>query len=185
MPDVSAVAQAATTYKIDSAHSAAQFKVRHMGIANVKGEFTNVAGTVLFDPSNPAANGVEAIIDASTISTRDAQRDGHLKSADFLEVETYPSITFRSKKIVATGKNGFEVTGDLAIHGVTREVVLTVEEFTPEAKDPWGNMRRGAVARTRINRQDYGLTWNAMLEAGGVLVGSEVELTIDVELVRV
>ena len=173
-----------STYQIDTAHSAAQFKVRHMMIANVKGEFDKVTGTVNFDPANPAASTVEASIDASTISTRDEQRDGHLKSADFLDVEKYPAITFKSKKVTATGADSFKVVGDLTIHGTTKEVSLNVEELTEEAKDPWGNMRRGASAMTRINRKDFGMIFNVALEAGGFLVGEEVDLTIDVELIR-
>jgi polyisoprenoid-binding protein YceI len=152
-------------------------------IANVKGEFDKVSGTVTFDPANPGASTVEASIDVSTISTRDEQRDGHLKSADFLDVEKYPAITFKSKKVTASGSDSFTVTGDLTIHGVTKEVVLNVEELTPEAKDPWGNMRRGASAKARIHRKDFGMTFNVALEAGGFLVGEEVDLTIDVELI--
>jgi len=170
-------------YQIDTSHSAAQFKVRHMMIANVKGEFDKVSGTVNFDPANPAASSVEATIDASTISTRDEQRDGHLKSADFLDVEKFPTINFKSKKVTATGSDSFNVIGDLTIHGVTKEVKLDVEELTGEAKDPWGNLRRGATAKTRINRKDFGMAFNVALEAGGFLVGEDVDLTIDVEMI--
>ena len=173
-----------STYQIDTAHSSAQFKVRHMMIANVKGEFDKVSGTVNFDPANPTASTVEASIDVSTISTRDEQRDGHLKSSDFLDVEKYPAITFKSKKVTATGGDSFNVLGDLTIRDTTKEVTLNVEELTGEAKDPWGNMRRGATAKTRINRKDFGMTFNVALEAGGFLVGEEVDLTIDVELIR-
>ena len=172
------------TYQIDPAHTSAQFKVRHMMIANVKGEFHNVSGTVNFDPANPNASTVEASIDVSTISTRDPQRDAHLKSPDFLEVEKFPAITFKSKEVTATGSDSFEVVGDLTIHGVTNEVALNVEELTEEAKDPWGNLRRGATAKTRIQRQDFGMSFNVALEAGGFLVGDDVDLTIDAELIR-
>jgi polyisoprenoid-binding protein YceI len=172
-----------STYQIDTSHSAAQFKVRHMMIANVKGEFDKVSGTVQFDPANPSAASVEASIDTSTISTRDEQRDGHLKSGDFLDVEKFPSITFKSKKVTASGKDSFSVVGDLTIRDVTKEVALTVEELTGEAKDPWGNMRRGATAKARINRKDFGMSFNVALEAGGFLVGEEVDLTIDVEMI--
>ena len=171
-------------YQIDPAHSAAQFKVRHMMIANVKGEFTKVSGTVTSDPSNPSAVQIQAAIDANSISTRDEQRDGHLKSADFFDVARYPTITFQSNKVVPSGPNSFEVVGDLTIHGVTHPVPLTVEEVTPEAKDPWGNLRRGATARANVNRKDFGLHWNLALEAGGFLVGDEIEISIDVELIR-
>ena len=171
-------------YQIDPAHSAAQFKVRHMMIANVKGEFTKVSGTVTSDPSNPSAVQIQAAIDANSISTRDEQRDGHLKSADFFDVARFPTITFQSSKVVPSGADSFEAVGDLTIHGVTQPVALTVEEVTPEAKDPWGNMRRGATAKTKIRRKDFGLNWNLALEAGGFLVGDDIEITIDVELIR-
>jgi polyisoprenoid-binding protein YceI len=173
-----------STYQIDNAHSSAQFKVRHMMIANVKGEFDKVSGTVNFDPANPTASTVEASIDVSTISTRDEQRDGHLKSADFLDVEKYPTITFKSKKVTAISGDSFNVVGDLTIRDTTKEVTLNVEELTGEAKDPWGNMRRGATAKTRVNRKDFGMTFNVALEAGGFLVGEDVDLTIDVEMIR-
>ena len=171
-------------YTIDSAHTVAQFKVRHMMIANVKGEFTKVSGTVTFDPSNPAASSIGVTIDATSISTREPQRDEHLKSADFLDVANYPSITFKSKGVVPAGKDSYEVVGDLAIRGVTREVKLLVDSVTPEAKDPWGGARRGASASTTINRKEFGLAWNMALEAGGWLVGDDIHITIDVEFVR-
>ncbi len=173
-----------STYQIDTAHSAAQFKVRHMMIANVKGEFDKVSGTVNFDPANPTASTVEASIDVSTISTRDEQRDGHLKSGDFLDVEKYPTITFKSTKVTAISADSFTLVGNLTIRDVTKEVILNVEELTGEAKDPWGNMRRGATAKTRVNRKDFGMTFNVALEAGGFLVGEDVDLTIDVEMIR-
>jgi polyisoprenoid-binding protein YceI len=172
------------TYQIDPAHSAAQFKVRHMMIANVKGEFTKVSGTVMYDPANPASAQIQATVDASSISTRDEQRDGHLKSADFFDVAKFPSITFQSSKVVPSGSDSFEVVGDLTIHGVTQPVALSVEEVTPEAKDPWGNLRRGATAKAKISRKDFGLHWNVALEAGGFLVGDDIEITIDAELIR-
>lgn len=171
-------------YQIDPAHSAAQFKVRHMMIANVKGEFTKISGSASYDPSNPSVAQIQAVIDASSISTRDEQRDGHLKSADFFDVARFPTITFQSSKVLPSGPGSFEVMGDLTIHGVTRPATLTVEEVTPEAKDPWGIVRRGATAKTKVNRKDYGLHWNVALEAGGFLVGDDIEITIDVELIR-
>ncbi|MBZ5602573.1 MAG: YceI family protein [Acidobacteriia bacterium] len=177
-------AAAIAQYEIDPAHSGAQFKVRHMMIANVRGEFSKVSGKVAFDPANPAASSIDVAIDASSLSTREPQRDEHLKSADFLDVAKYPSITFVSKKIVPDGKDAYQVSGDLTIHGVTREVKLLVDAVTPEAKDPWGGARRGATASTTISRKDFGLTWNMALEAGGVLVGEDIHITIEVELVR-
>ena len=172
-----------SNYQIDPSHSAAQFKVRHMMIANVKGEFDKVSGSVSFDPANPSASSVTASIDTSTISTRDEQRDGHLKSADFLDVEKFPSIDFKSKSVTASTSDSFTVLGDLTIRGVTKEVSLKVEELTGEAKDPWGNMRRGATAKAKINRKDFGMEFNVALEAGGFLVGEDVDITIDVELI--
>ncbi|SPE29687.1 conserved hypothetical protein [Candidatus Sulfopaludibacter sp. SbA6] len=173
----------ARIYGFDPAHSSAHFSVRHMMISNVRGEFTKLSGTVIFNPDNLQASSVEAVIDASSIRTRDDQRDAHLKSPDFLDVEHYPEIRFRSTRI---GRDGSEymVHGDLTIRGVTKEVPLKVEDLTPEAKDPWGNLRAGATASAKIKRGEFGLGWNMVLEAGGFLVGEEVSITIDVELVR-
>jgi polyisoprenoid-binding protein YceI len=173
-----------SSYQIDPAHSSAQFKVRHLMISNVKGEFDKVIGTVNYDPANPAASTVEATIEAASISTRDPQRDAHLKSPDFFDVEKFPVITFKSKEVIATGSDSFEVIGDLTMHGVTNKVALSVEEFTEEAKDPWGNVRRGATAKTRVLRKDFGMSFNLALEAGGFMVGDDVDITIDVELIR-
>ena len=171
------------TYEIDSAHAAAHFSVRHMMISNVRGEFTKMSGTVTYDAGNPANSAVEAKIDTASISTRDPQRDAHLKSADFFDVEKYPVITFVSKSV--TPQDGeLQVKGDLTIHGVTREATLAVEGPTPEAKDPWGNLRIGATATTKINRKDFGLEWNVALDTGGVLVGEEIKISIDMEGVR-
>ena len=171
------------TYQIDSSHSSAQFSVRHMMISNVRGEFTKVSGTVTYDPANPAGATIDASIEVSSISTRDAQRDGHLKSPDFFDAEKFPLVTFHGKEVAASDGE-LEVKGDLTIHGVTRETVLHVEGPTPEHKDPWGNARIGATATAKLNRKDFGLTWNAALEAGGVLVGEEVKITIDIEAIR-
>jgi len=172
------------TYQIDSAHSAAHFSVRHMMISNVRGDFTKVSGTLLLDPENAANSAVEALIDAASINTREAQRDAHLKSADFFDVEKYAEMAFRSKSVEAAGDGELRVKGDLTIHGVTREVTLTVEGPTPEAKDPWGNQRIGATATTKINRKDFGLVWNVALEAGGLLVGEDIKISIDLEAIR-
>jgi len=171
------------TYTLDPAHSSAHFSVRHMMISNVRGEFTKVTGTVIFNPENLAASSVEAAIDASSIHTRDDQRDTHLKSADFLDAEHYPEIRFKSTRIEQSG-NGYIVHGNLTIRGVTREVSLKVEDVTAEGKDPWGNYRAGATAATKIKRKDFGLEWNMVLETGGIMVGDEVSITIDAEMVR-
>jgi polyisoprenoid-binding protein YceI len=173
----------AVTYTIDPAHSAAGFKVRHLMVANVRGEFSGVSGTVVFDPANPAASKVEATILVNSIHTREDQRDTHLKSADFLDAEKYPTMTFVSRSIAGSGGE-YKVTGDLTIHGVTRSVTLDVEGPAPEAKDPWGNTKSGAVATTTINRKDFGLVWNVALETGGVLVGEDVHITLELELLR-
>ena len=172
------------TYQIDPQHSAAQFKVRHMMIANVKGEFDKVSGTVEFDPSNPAASQVDVSIDVASISTRETARDNDLKSAHFFDVANYPTITFKSTGVAASGEGEYEVTGDLTIHGVTKPVALKVESFTEEVKDPWGLMRRGATATTHISRAEFGMHFNMALETGGVLVGDKVDITLDVEMTR-
>jgi polyisoprenoid-binding protein YceI len=153
-------------------------------VSNVRGEFSGVSGTVVFDAENPANSKVEAAIDATTIQTRENQRDQHLKSADFLDVEKFPKITFISKKVAPAGEGEWKVTGDLTIHGVTREVVLAVEGPTPEVKDPWGNIKMGATATTKVNRKDFGLVWNVALETGGVLVGDEVAIQLEIEMTR-
>jgi polyisoprenoid-binding protein YceI len=154
-----------------------------MMVSHVRGEFTKTTGTISFDPDNPGASSVEASIDATSIHTRDAQRDGHLKSADFLDVEKFPTITFKSTGVKPSG-NGGEVTGDLTIHGVTKSVTLEVEGPVPEIKDPWGLHRIGGSATAKINRKDFGLTWNSALETGGVLVGDEIKISIEFEAVR-
>jgi len=170
---------------MDPTHSGVEFKVKHMMISNVKGHFTGVSGLLALDETDITKSRVEATIDASTISTRDPQRDTHLKSADFLDVEKYPTLTFKFTAVKRTGAEEEMVTGDLTIHGVTREVVFQVEGPTPPSKDPWGNTRLGLSATTKISRKEFGLTWNAALEAGGLLVGDEVTITLDVQFVKV
>ncbi|WP_446743317.1 YceI family protein [Silvibacterium acidisoli] len=173
-----------TTWKIDPAHSSAEFKVKHMMISNVKGTFSGLSGTLVEDPANPASDTVEAVIDIATISTGDAQRDGHLKSADFFDAETYPQITFKSTSVVKKDEGAYEVTGDLTIHGMTKPVTLEVEGPSAPGKDPWGNTRIGLSATTKVNRKDFGLTWNSALETGGVLVGEEVKITLEVQFIK-
>ena len=174
----------ATQYTIDPAHSSVQFSVRHLMVSNVRGSFTGVQGTVTADPAQPERGTVEAEIDVHTIATHDENRDAHLKSPDFFDAERYPKITFRSTKIEKAGANTFRVTGDLTIHGVTKPITLEVEEVTEEAKDPWGNTRIGAAAKGKLKRSDFGLTWNAPLETGGFLIGDDVKLEFELELVR-
>ena len=177
------VAAAQQTYDIDSSHSSAQFSVRHMMISNVKGEFTKVSGSIAYDPANLAASKIDASIDTTTINTRDAKRDEHLKSPDFFDTAKFPLLTFRSKQVSKVGGK-LQAKGDLTMHGVTREVVLYIDGPTPELKDPWGNLRFGVSASTKLNRKDWGLGWNKALESGGVLVGEEVTITLDIEAVR-
>jgi len=143
-----------------------------------------VAGTVVYDPENPSNSKVEATLDVNTLHTRDEQRDAHLKSPDFLDAAKYPTITFVSTKVQKLGDGEWKVTGDLTIHGVTKQVVLDVEGPAPEVKDPWGNIRTGVSAATKINRTDFGLVWNAALETGGVLVGEEVHVSLELELLK-
>jgi polyisoprenoid-binding protein YceI len=172
------------TWKIDPAHSSAEFKVKHMMISNVKGSFSGIIGTLTEDTSNPRLSQVDATIDISTINTGDAQRDEHLKSADFFHHEQHPHMTFHSTRVETKGEGEYAVTGDLTAHGVTKPVVFAVEGPSAPGKDPWGNTRIGLSATTKINRKDFGLTWNATLEAGGILVGEEVQITLEVQLIK-
>ena len=175
---------ATTTWNIDPAHSAAEFKVKHMMISNVKGHFAKVTGTLTLDESDLSRSRVEARIEAASLETRDAQRDAHLKGADFFDVEKFPSLSFQSTRISVVKDGELAVEGDLTIRDVTRKVVFSVEGPTPPAKDPWGNTRVGVSATTRISRKDFGLSWNAALESGGFLVGDEVTITLDVQFVK-
>jgi polyisoprenoid-binding protein YceI len=184
MSTLAAPQAVATTWNIDPAHSVAEFKVKHMMISNVKGHFAKVSGKLILDESNLAKSRVEATIDAGSIETRDAQRDAHLKSADFLDVEKFPALSFKSNNIRIVREGELAVEGELTIHGVTHKAVFTVEGPTPPAKDPWGNTRVAVSATTRINRKDFGLTWNTTLETGGILVGEEVTITLDVQFVK-
>lgn len=173
-----------TTWNIDPVHSVAEFKVKHMMISNVKGQFTSLTGTMMLDEKDLTNSRVEASIDAASINTRDAQRDAHLKSADFFDVEKFPTLSFKSTRVTRTADGELAVAGDLTIHGVSRQVVFAVEGPTPPAKDPWGNIRVGLSANTKISRKDFGLTWNAALETGGILVGDDVAITLEVEFVK-
>ena len=175
--------RAADTYDIDAAHTSVQFSIRHMMISNVRGEFTKLAGKATGDPANPTATTVEATIEAASIDTRNEKRDEHLRSPDFLDVAKFPTITFKSTKVEKAG-DAWKLAGDLTLHGVTKPVVLDVTNVTAPTKDPWGNTRIGASATTKINRQDYGIVFNKTLDGGGVLVGDEITITIDVEVVK-
>jgi polyisoprenoid-binding protein YceI len=172
-----------STWNIDPAHSGAEFKVKHMMIANVRGKFSGISGVLHRVDADHTQSTLDVSIDVSTVNTLDEKRDGHLKSPDFFDVEKFPTMTFKSTHIEKKG-DGFAVTGDLTIHGVTKPVVLNVEEVSEPAKDPWGNTRIGLTATAKINRKDFGLTWNTALETGGVLVGEEVAITLDVQFIK-
>ncbi len=172
-----------TTYQIDPAHSNAHFAIRHMMVTNVRGSFSKVTGTVVYDEANPSATSINASIDATTLNTNDPNRDAHVKSPEFLDVAQYPAITFVSKKVDTSGDE-WKVTGDLTIHGVTKEVVLNVEPLGAEGKDPWGGIRTGTTATTKISRSDFGVTYNAALETGGIMLGDELKITLDIEMTK-
>ena len=174
----------ASTWTIDSDHSHVGFKVRHLMVSNVKGSFEKFTGTVEIDDKDITKSKVEVTIDTNSINTNVQKRDEHLRSADFFDVAKFPTMTFVSKKVAKAGKDNLKVTGDLTLHGVTKQVVLAVEGPSKESKDPWGNMRRGATATTTINRKDFGLVWNKALETGGVAVGEEVTITLEIEMIR-
>lgn len=167
-------------WNIDGAHSSANFSVRHMMVTTVRGSFSNVSGTVDFDPANPTAASVEAKIEAASISTGMPQRDDHLRSPDFFDAPNFPYLTFKSTSVESTGENTAKVTGDLTIRDVTKSVVLDVE-FLGTQVSPWGELRAGFNASTKIDREAFGLTWNQALEAGGVLVGREIKIELEVQ----
>lgn len=173
-----------TTWKIDPVHSIAEFRVRHMMISNVRGQFTGVTGSLIYDPAQLANSRAEASVDVSTINTHDPQRDTHLKSADFFDAEKFPALTFQSSRVTRRADGTLVMAGPLSIHGVTREVEFIVEGPTPPTKDPWGNTRIGVSATTKIDRRDFGLNFNAALDAGGVMVGDEVSITLELEFVQ-
>jgi len=173
-----------TTWNLDPAHSTAEFKVRHMMISWVKGKFSGLSGTLTLHESDHTLHEVDATIDVASIETGADDRDNHLKSADFFDAAQFPTLTFKSSKVEPKGSGEFAVTGDLTMHGITKPVTFAVEDFSEPSKDPWGNQRIGLVATTKINRKDFGLTWNTTLEAGGVLVGEDVTITLDVQFVK-
>jgi polyisoprenoid-binding protein YceI len=174
----------ADTWQIDPVHTNVEFTVRHMMISNVKGQFQKTSGTITVNGNDPASAKVDATIDASSVDTRVEGRDTHLKGPEFLDVAKYPTITFKSSKVTAAGANKWKVTGDLTLHGVTRPVVLDVETAGPPIQDPMGHTRAGASATTTIKRSDFGISWNKTLDAGGVMVGDEVAISIDVEAIK-
>lgn len=173
-----------TTWNIDPAHSHAEFKVRHMMISNVKGSFSGISGVLNLDETDPAGSSITASVPLSTLSTGDPQRDGHLKSPDFFDAEKFPQLSFKSLAVDKLAEGEGVVSGELTIHGVTKTVHFNVEGPTAPGKDPWGSTRIGIAATTKINRKDFGLTWNSPLETGGVLVGEEVSLALDVQFIK-
>jgi polyisoprenoid-binding protein YceI len=174
----------ADTWQIDPAHTNVEFSVRHMMISNVKGQFQKTSGTVTTNGTDAASAKIDATIDATSINTRVDKRDAHLKSPAFLDVDKFPTITFKSTKVEADGPGKWKVTGDLTLHGVTKPVVLDVEGTGTSVTDPMGNTRTGASATAKIKRSDFGLTWNQPLETGGVMVGDEVAISIDLEAIK-
>ena len=175
---------ASTTWQIDPMHTAAQFSVKHLAISTVRGGFSNVKGTVVLDDADISKSSVDVTIDVSTVDTRTPDRDKDLKSDKFFDVAKYPTMTFKSTKVEQAGAGKLKVTGDLTIRGTTKSVVLDVDGPTAPVKDPWGNQRSAVTATTKINRQDFGVKWNATMDNGGVVVGDEVSITIDAEMVQ-
>ncbi|RYZ63860.1 MAG: polyisoprenoid-binding protein [Proteobacteria bacterium] len=171
------------TYQIDPVHSSVGFSVKHMMIAKVRGSFDKFSGTLVYDKSNPQAATAEATIDAASINTNEEKRDGHLRSGDFFDVEKFPSLTFKSKAVSVTS-DGLSVTGELSIKGITKQVKLEIEGPSEELKDPYGNAKIGLSATTKISRKEFGLSWNAALETGGVLVGDDITITLDLQFVK-
>lgn len=171
-------------WDLDSAHSHAGFSIRHMMIANVRGEFTRLAGSVELDEKDPTCSSVHAAVEVASINTREADRDGHLRSGDFFDATRFPKIIFQSKSIARDASGRFTLTGDLTIRDATRAISLAVEEMTPQRRDPWGKLRFGVSARGQLNRKEFGLAWNAAIEGGGLLVGEQVNLSIEAEFVK-
>jgi polyisoprenoid-binding protein YceI len=175
---------ATTTWQIDPAHTAAGFSVKHLMISTVRGQFKGVTGTIVWDDQDISKSVVDVTIDANTVDTSEPKRDADLKSANFFDVAKYPTITFKSKKIEPVSAGKLKVTGDLTIHGVTKEAVLDVEGPTGPVKDPWGNTRVAASATTKVNRQEFGMKWNNKMDNGGLVVSDDVVITIDLEMIK-
>jgi len=173
-----------STWNIDPSHTAATFAVKHLMISTVRGEFSKVTGTLQFDDADITKSTVNVTIDTTTVNTREPNRDADLRSDHFLDVKEYPTMTFKSKKVEKAGDGKLKITGDLTIRGVTKEVVLDVDGPTAAVKDPWGNQRMAISATTKINRQDFGVKWNANMDGGGVVVGDDVNITIDAEVIK-
>ena len=172
-----------SVWNIDPVHSAIAFSVRHMVVSRTRGRFARWNGQIRFDPANPSASSVEVAIDAASIDTADAQRDAHLRSADFFDVERFPTASFRSTRLEDLGGNRYRITGDLTLRGVTKPVTLETT-YEGSAKDPWGGERAGFIASTSIDRREFGLEWNTALETGGLVVGDKVELSLEIEALK-
>lgn len=183
IPSTSTPATTASTWTIDPAHSAAEFKVRHMMISYVKGEFSGLSGVLNLYETDYTKSSVRASIPTASVRTGDDKRDSHLKNADFFDIERFPALTFQSTNIATAGDNNYIVTGDLTIRDITRSVILTVEDLSKPSKDPWGHQRIGVTGSTKVKRKDFGLTWNMALDSGGMLLGEEVTITLDVQFV--
>jgi polyisoprenoid-binding protein YceI len=173
-----------SNWQIDPQHSSAQFAVRHLGLSTVRGAFSKLSGTILLDDQDITKSSVEVSIDVNTVDTREPDRDKDLRSERFFDVAHFPTMTFKSKKVEQVAPGKLKVTGDLTIRGTTKEVVLDVDGPTAPVKDPWGNQRVAVTATTKVNRQDFGVKWNAKLDNGGVVVGDDVNITIDAELIQ-
>jgi polyisoprenoid-binding protein YceI len=173
-----------TTWNIDPAHSHAEFKVKHMMISNVKGTFGGITGLLKLNDANPEHSSVEATIPVATLSSADDQRDAHLKGADFFDAEKFPTFTFKSTNVARHATGVHKVAGELTLHGVTRPITFDVEGPSQPGKDPWGNTRIGLSATAKINRKDFGLSWNAALETGGVLVGEDVTIALEIQFIK-
>ena len=173
-----------TTYQIDAAHSGVHFSVRHLMISTVRGSFAGVKGTVVHDPDNPMGTSIEAEVDVNSVNTNDQKRDGHLKSPDFFDTANYPVMKFKSTAVTKGDDVAYTVVGDLTLHGVTKPVTLDVHEVSEETKDPWGHTRVGATAKGKLKRSDFGLVWNAPIETGGVMLGDEIKIEFDIQMVK-
>jgi polyisoprenoid-binding protein YceI len=174
-----ALAQGTTSWEIDPAHSNAQFTVRHLGISNVQGEFTKIAGSIVLNEQDPTKSSVTATVDMASVDTRNGGRDGDLKSANFFDVAKFPEMTFKSKSISRGADGKLQMTGDLSLHGVTKEVTFAIDGPSDAIKDPWGNMRRGASASAKIHRSDFGIT-----KYPSTMVGEDINITLDVEFTK-
>ena len=171
-------------WKVDPNHTAAQFSVKHLGVSTVRGAFMKTSGEIQLDEKDVTKSQVEVTVDTTSVDTRNETRDKDVKSPNFLDVAVYPTMTFKSRRITSAGDGKFKMTGDLTLHGVTKEVTFDVDGPSPAIKDPWGNLRRGASATATINRQDFGINYNKMLDTGGLVVSNEVQITIDIEFIR-